>query len=160
MDSEEIPSSVSTSVADATNSTARSLIGNKALGVQRQFYYQTYAEPSGRIVYRDECAGMIDVNGVPNPAGAAYAAAVYFLEDATAIGLDVRAAGAGHVTVAKFKGPQGLVTVVWSRDSINLSQIPDLDWKKASAFDLMGNPITLTADTTITLDPIYMENKD
>jgi hypothetical protein len=157
--SAEIPAGVSTTMADAANTVTRALAGLKAMGVKRYFQYAAFAAPSGRIVHRDECCGIIDVNGVPHPAGAAYAAAVYFLEDAQPAGLEVLAAGSAHVTMAKFHAAAGPITVIWSRDAVKLGQIPGLDWLRASGFDLMGNPISLSPDTPVTLDPIYLVQK-
>ncbi len=157
LDSAEIPASVSTTIADAANTATRTLAGLKAMGIKRFIDYAAFASPSGSIDYRDECCGIIDTNGVPHAAGAAYAAAVYFLEDAQPLGLNVKPVpGAGSATIASFKGPRGPITVVWSRQPVTLGQIPGVDWRQASGFDLMGNPIDLSADTKVTLDPIYL----
>jgi hypothetical protein len=64
------------------------------------------------------------------------------------------------VTVASFTSAKGPVTVIWSRDGTTLAQVPGLNWQKASGFDIMGNPISLTADTKVTLDPIYLVGGD
>jgi hypothetical protein len=154
--SAEIPTTVSTTIADAANTVSRNLAGLKAMGVKRYFQYAVNAAPSGGIVYRDECRGIIDTNGIPHAGGAAFAASVYFLDDAQPVGLDVRSAGPAKVTVARFTGPKGPVTVLWSRDGSTLGQVPNLYWQKARGFDIMGNPISLSADTKVTLDPIYL----
>jgi hypothetical protein len=158
--SAEIPVNVSTTIADAANTVSRDLAGLKAMGVKRYFHYTATATPSGDIVNRDECRSIIDTNGVPHAAGAAFAASVYFLEDAQPIGLDIRPVGASHVTVAQFSSAKGPVTVIWSRYGVTLGQVPGLDWQKASGFDIMGNPITLSPQTKVTLDPIYLKGAD
>jgi len=157
--SAEIPASVATTIEVAANTVSRNLAGLKAMGVKRYFQYDANAAPCGGIIYRDECRNIIDTNGVPHAAGAAYAASVYFLEDTQPVGLEVKAAGTGHVTVAKFTGAKGPVTVIWSRDRTTLGEVPGLDWKKASGFDIMGNPISLSPETKVTLDPIYLVGK-
>ena len=48
-------------------------------------------------------------------AGAAYAASVYFLEDAAPDGLDVRPVGKANVTLARFHAADHHVTAIWSR---------------------------------------------
>jgi hypothetical protein len=157
--SAQIPSTVATTIADAANTVSRNLAGLKAMGVKRYFQYAVNAAPSGGLVYRDECRGIVDTNGIPHAAGAAYAASVYFLEDAQPVGLEVKDAGAAHVTTAKFNGPKGPITVVWSRVPTTLGQVPGVDWQKASGFDLMGNPMDLSVNTNVTLDPIYLVGK-
>jgi hypothetical protein len=154
--SARVPSSVSTTVADAASSVVRMNAALKAMGVHRYFYYTAMAEPFGRTVYRDECSGIIDVNGVPHAAGAAYAATVYFLEDASPIGLEVKPVGDGKVTLAKFQTSDSRITVLWTRTPLELEAIPGLDWKGASGFDMMGNPIDVSAQTKVTIDPIYL----
>jgi len=157
--SAEIPASVATTIADAANTVARNLAGLKALGVKRYFQYAVFAAPSGGIVYRDECRSIVDTNGIPHAAGAAFAASVYFLEDAQPLGLEVREAGAAHVTVAKFTGSKGPITVLWSRMPVKLAEVPGIDLHAANAFDIMGNAFAPDAATMLDLNPIYLVNK-
>ena len=156
LESAEIPVATQTTVSDAANSVSRQLAGLKAMGITHYFDYIAAAEPSGRIDYRGECTNMVDVNGIPHAGGGTYAASVYFLEDATPLGLEVRPVDRARVTLAKFRSAKGPITVIWSRDPVTLGQVRDLDWKQASGFDLMGNPITLSPDTKLTVDPIYV----
>ena len=157
--SAEIPTSAGTNIADTTNATIRMIAGLKALGVKKFFYYGTGADPWGRICFRDECSGLIDIQGTPNPAGAAYAAAVCFLESADPVGLDVKDVGRSKVSLARFRAGDKAIAVLWSRTPAELGSIPDLDWTKASGYDLFGNPVDLSEKTAVTIDPIYFIRK-
>ena len=130
------------------------------MGVKRYFYYGAGSAPSGGVDYRDDSRGMIDTNGIPQPAGAAHAAAVYFLDDAKPVGLERTPIGDDLVTFARFRTSDSTITVIWSRHPVKLGQIPESEWKGASGFEIMGNPLPLSADTDVTLDPIYLINKE
>ena len=156
--SAEIPSNVATTIADAANTVSRSLAGIKAMGVKRYFQYTIVAAPSGAIIHRDECRGIIDANGVPHAAGAAYAASVHFLEDALPVGLETTRIGNSQVVLARFRTADRTITVLWSRVPTTLGAIPAEEWKRATGFDLMGNALPLSAETTVSLDPIYIIN--
>jgi hypothetical protein len=151
-----IPTSTLISIRQAANSLARTAIALKAMGVKRHFQYGSYADPSGHIVFRDECSGVIDVNGIPQAAGAAHAAAVLFLEDVDPKGIEVKKIGEAKATIAKFSQGNKPITVVWSNREIPIGEISGLGWESVEAFDMMGNPLSLTKDTVVSLDPIYL----
>jgi hypothetical protein len=149
------PPIVTTSVADAASTLVRTAVALKAMGVTHHFMYAAYASPAGRVVYRDECSGMIDVNGIPHAALGAHAAMVAMIEEATPVKFEQIAAGSAKVSVARFRKGDTPITVLWSRQPATLAAIPDLD-AHATAYDMMGNPIPLDATTTVGLSPIYL----
>jgi hypothetical protein len=158
--SARIPTPYLTTIDDAANSTVRTAVALKAIGVRRYFTYAAYAQPSGGLVYRNECDEFIDVDGIPKPTGAAFAAAVHFLEGAEPVGgLQTRPIAGGHVAFAKFQKAGATTTVIWARGAASLGNVSGIDWKDAAGFDLMGNPITLSTETPVGLDPIYLVGK-
>jgi len=159
LNSAEIPSTVVTKVEDAANTIVRTVAGLKALGVKRYFYYAAGTEPSGCTDYRDDGRGMMDTNGIVQPAGAAHAAAVFFLDDATPVGLETKSIGNSQVVFARFQTADSKIAVIWARHPVKLGQIPESEWKDATGFEMMGNPMPLSSDTEINLDPIYLIRK-
>jgi len=156
--SANIPTGTLATIQDAATALVRTAVALKAMGVHRHFQYGSFADPAGRIVYRDECSGVIDVNGIPHPAGAAHAAAVFMLEGTQPIGLEVLEVGAARVTMATFSKGNELLTVVWSTQNVRLGAIESLDWESAAGCDIMANDLKLTTDTLISSDPIYLKN--
>lgn len=158
--SAEIPALVGTTMADAAASIARTTAALKAMGVQRHFFYVANAEASGGSVYRNECSGMIDLNGVPHPAGSAHAASVFFLEDAEPAGFDVLEFDGGRATVARFLKDGRRLNVLWTRSpGVTLGRLPETAWRDAAAgFDLMGNPLPEkpSASTPLSAEPVYL----
>jgi len=159
LDSAEIPSTVVTNIEDAANTMVRMVAALKAMGVKRYFYYAANAAPSGGADYRDDGRGMVDTNGIVQPAGAAHAAAVSFLENAEPNGLETKLVGTNKVIFARFHTVDSTITVIWARHPVKLGQIAESEWQDASGFEMMGNPLPLSSETDITLDPIYLIRK-
>ncbi len=141
--------------ADSTSVLVRTAICFKAAGVQKNFYYIAQAHPAGHIVYRPGFE-MIDANGIPLPPLAAHAAMVYLLEGAAPAGFDVVPVGTAKVSIAKFTRDEKSIEVLWSRAGVPLGTIPGISLQGKKALDIMGNPISVGADTVIGLKPIYL----
>jgi hypothetical protein len=160
LNSAEIPSFVVTTIEDAASTLARTDASLKAMGVVRYCFYGAFAAPSGGIDYRDECSGMIGTDGIPSPAGAANAVAVHFLEDARPVGLEKQDIGSSHVTFARFRTDDTAITVLWARIPLKLGQLAKAEWEGAAGYEIMGNPLKLSADTEVNIDPIYLVRKN
>lgn len=139
--------------------TVRSAVCFRALGVKKHFIYAAYANSTGRIVYRNECSFMADVNGLPLPALAAHAAAVHFLEEVEPLGLDfVPSRKYGR---ASFLRHGRKLDVLWSDREIDVDDDDVLKTLVAGrlVFDMMGNPINSKVKLRLTAAPIYVLEK-
>lgn len=143
-------------VGDYATILVRSAAAFKAIGVKRYFHYDSCAHPAGYITYR-RLTDMMDTNGIPQPSLAAHAVMVSYLEDAEPAGLQRLADK--MVTVASFKRHGKNLNVVWARPDISIGKVAQLDYKGRLAYDIMGNPITLTPDSRLTTKPIYIIDK-
>ena len=154
----QIPTTEKMSIGDAASTIVRTVVCLKAIGLQRHFFYAALAQPSGRAVYRDDCSGMIDVNGIPLPSLAAHAAMVSFLEDAPAEGFEELAVDGKKVSVAHFRKDGKKLDVLWAQaqGAVPLGAIPGVTLSGRQAFDLMANPIPVDERTVLTRKPIYL----
>jgi hypothetical protein len=143
-------------VAEAAATLTRVTVALKALGIREAYQYAAFAQPAGRIAYRDGFSDYIEINGAPRPALAAQATMARFLEDATAAGLKVVDVGTDRVTIASFVFEKWKIDVVWSRKRVPLGDIPAFSVSGCTAYDLMGNPIPLSRETLVSPDPIYL----
>ncbi|MBI4979904.1 MAG: carbohydrate binding domain-containing protein [Spirochaetes bacterium] len=151
-----IPSASTLGMKDAANTIVRSAASLKAAGVKRHFHYADYVHQSGHTVNRLECSSTFDVNGMANPAVAAHAVCVMFLEDAEGTGLDEIRAGDAKVAVAHFKKNGKNIDVVWSRIPAAFADVPQVKTAGKKMFDMMGNPVTVENTPMITLNPVYV----
>lgn len=151
-----IPSMSTLGMRDAANTIVRTVASLKAAGVKRHFHYADYVHQSGHTVNRLECASTFDVNGMANPAVAAHAASVLFLEDAVGTGLDEIPVGGAKAIIAHFKKDGKTIDVAWSRIPIAVASVPGLSFSGKKLFDMMGNPVAPESVTSLTLDPIYI----
>lgn len=151
-----IPSSSALNMLDAAHSITRTIAALKATGTARHFHYADFVHQAGHYVYRLECSGTFDVNGMANPAVAAHAACVRFLENATGKGLDELQKGKSKVVIAHLLQGQKNLEVVWSRIPIRISEVNEVTLKGRKAYDLMGNPCVVNGETLLTAAPIYL----
>lgn len=151
-----IPSMSTLGMRDAANTIVRTAVALKAAGVKRHFHYADYVHQSGHSVSRLECSSTFDVNGMANPAVAAHAVCVMLLEDAKALGLDQVSVGKANAAVAHFSKNGKAIDVAWSRVPVAVSSVPSLKIAGRKIFDMMGNPLSAEAVTSLTLDPIYV----
>ncbi|SDT92934.1 Carbohydrate binding domain-containing protein [Verrucomicrobium sp. GAS474] len=145
-------------VAEGAALLTRTTIALKALGIKEAYQYAGFAQPSGRIAYRDGFADYIEVNGAPRPALAAQAAMAHFLEEASAAGLvQVQLeAGGGKATVASFLLAGRKTDVVWAKKPVKLGEIAAVPFAGRSGYDMMGNPVALSTDLPVGPDPLYL----
>jgi hypothetical protein len=137
--------------------TTQLLVQLRAIGVKKSFHYQADAQPSGRLVYRNEWFNMIDVNGIPFATLPAHAAAVYFLEDVEPVGLtkDV-AVGNTTATVCRFTHNGKKLEVVWCASPVGLDRVIQAVGGARQAFDVMANPLPVEAATLVSFSPVYL----
>lgn len=154
-----VPATAATTVFDAAHTLVRTAVTLKAMGIARHFMYAAFATPSGRMIYRDECSGFIDVNGIPHAALGAHAAMVSLLDDAAPIGFSQVDVGPAKVSLAQFKKGNGTISAVWSRLPVKLAAIPGIDVAHVTAFDMMANPLEINAGTTAGISPVYLLGK-
>lgn len=147
-----------TTIAGYAHTLIRSAIFYKAVGATRFFHYEGFANPSGSISYRRETA-IVDVDGVPQPSVAAYAAMVHFLEGTKPLSFDVISVGESEPRLARFKKAEQEILVLWSRKTLEINELPDLDLTLWEAYDMMGNPIEDIQSIVLTLAPIYLLEK-
>ncbi len=150
------PSPGRASMTEAAARLAQTLAVLKAIGVRKHFHYADGAHQAGRIVYRSECANLIDVNGVPHATFGAHAAAVLFLEGAEGRGLEDRMVDGATLSIARFEKHADPIVVLWSDRSVPLSRVREFDPKSMRAFDMMGNQLDVNARTRIEFTPIYL----
>lgn len=141
--------------------TVQSAICFKALGVKKHFIYALFAQPSGRIIYRNECSFMADMNGLPMPCLSAHAAAVHFLENTDPKGLRFLQSGRINVGVASFVRNGKKLDTIWSSDLLDFAAVEELKPLLAGreAFDMMGNPIASDAGLRLSAAPVYLLEK-
>lgn len=142
-------------VLDAAHSLVRTAVAFKAMGLGKHFHYADFAAPSGRTVCRDECSGLIDVNGIPLPSLAAHAAMVRFLDQAQPLGLQVEKVGGTDVVLARFIRDSRPITVVWSRVPVSLRDAGAVLPTGGKLYDMMGNPLRRDQGILLSLNPIY-----
>jgi hypothetical protein len=129
----------------------------KAHGVKKNFQYAANAQPSGSLVYRNIWRNIIDVNGIPMPAMAAHAAAVYFLEGTQDVEYGQVEVGNATVSVCKFTRNGKPLELVWSSAAVNLQKvIQAVGASRPQAFDVMANPLPVAADTILGDSPVYL----
>jgi len=143
-------------MAEAAATLTRVTVALKALGIKEAYQYGAFAQPSGRIAYRDGFADYIEVNGAPRPTLAAQATMARFLENATAVGLSIVGSGVSRATVAAFVLDGRKINVLWSRKPVRLAGVTSVSLAGWSCYDMMGNPITLSGDVTVSSDPVYL----
>jgi hypothetical protein len=153
-----IASKRKTSIEGYAHTLVRSAVFFKAVGVKHFFHYEGFAAPSGNISYRRETA-IVDVDGIPQPSVAAFAAMVYFLEGTQPIDFDVLAVKDTEPRIARFERDGQAISVVWSRVPVALASLPNLDLNEWDAFDMMGNPIEDIQAIELSLAPIYLLSK-
>ncbi|MBL8993488.1 MAG: hypothetical protein JNM63_09125, partial [Spirochaetia bacterium] len=134
----------------------RTIASLKAVGCAKHFQYQAQTHQSGGRIFQDETCTMIDRNGIPMPALAAHAAAVYFLEDAQAKGVDELKVGGAKITICHFLAGKETTDVVWTRTPTAFKNLAALKWEGKKAFDMMGNPVALSGETVLAASPIYL----
>lgn len=154
-----IPPGSGLSIRDAASALVRTAVSAKASGCLRHFHYIDIAHPAGRTSYRDECVGLIDVNGVPHPALAAHAAMVFFLDEAIPKGFTEEKIGDSKVFIGHFVRDAKKIDVIWSRVPTTLGLVKALKTDDRKIFDMMGNPVNATKDTPVTITPLYFIQK-
>jgi len=154
-----VPTSSTLTMADLSGALVRTVAALKAVGCRRHFQYQALSHPAGNRVFGDETSSFFDRNGIPFPSLAAHATAVSFLEELDGAGLDQIPAGEAKLTVAHFARSGKKVDVAWSRIPVKLAAAGALNWKNAEAFDMMGNPVSLTGETVLNQAPLYLVRK-
>lgn len=141
---------------DGAHALVRIATTLKALGVKRHFHYGMMG--NGNLMWRNECAGMIDFGGFARPALAAHAAMVQELDDAEPLSMDVIAVEGAKVRLARFASPRGPLTVAWVRGDLPAGKVPGLLDGAARITDLMGNPVAAGA-ARVTLAPLYVRGR-
>ncbi|MBL8994022.1 MAG: hypothetical protein JNM63_11825 [Spirochaetia bacterium] len=154
-----IPPGSGLSIRDTASALVRTAISAKAAGCLRHFHYIDTAHPAGRTSYRDECTGLIDVNGVPHPALAAHAAMVSFLDEAVPKGFTEEKIGESRVFIGHFMKNGTPVDAVWSRVPTTLGSVKALKVEGRKVFDMMGNPLNASKDTPVAICPLYLVQK-
>ncbi len=150
-----IASTEGTGQLEAAHALVRTAVALKALKVKHHFQYAALGGPAGGLVYRSECAGLLDVDGSARPALAAHAAMVWLLDDAEPGGVETVTVGAATVHLARFTSARlGAITVAWSRQAIGASLVPGLLAGVRELRDVMGNPLAESA--ALGPAPIYV----
>ena len=133
----------------------------KALGVKKHFLYAAFTQPSGHVIWRNDCSFMADINGLPKPCLTAHAAAVYFLDGASPAGLEFKESGPHSYGIASFIRNRKKLDVVWSNAGFNADSVAEI--KKLIAdrnvFDMMGNPVEAKDGLHISASPLYLLEK-
>ncbi|MET3871881.1 carbohydrate binding domain-containing protein [Puniceicoccus vermicola] len=158
LDTMHIAQKRQTTIAGYAHTLVRSAIFFKAVGAKRFFHYEGFANPSGSISYRRETA-IVDVDGIPQPSVAAFAAMVYFLEGAEPLEFEIISLGEAEPRIAQFERGARKVSALWSRTPVGIQNLPELDLSRWDAFDLMGNPIEEIENIVLSLSPVYLVEK-
>ena len=147
-----------TTIAGYAHTLVRSAIFFKAVGAKRFFHYEGFANPSGSISYRRETS-IVDVDGIPQPSVAAFAAMVYFLEGAEPLEFEIVSVGEAEPRIARFERGDRKILALWSRTPLGIQKLPELDLSRWDVFDLMGNPIEEIENIVLSLSPVYLVEK-
>ncbi|MGE9289533.1 MAG: hypothetical protein ACQKBT_01000, partial [Puniceicoccales bacterium] len=158
LDTMRIANKRQTTIAGYAHTLVRSAIFFKAVGAKHFFHYEGFANPAGSISYRRETA-IVDVDGIPQPSVAAYAAMVYFLEGAKPLNFENLSVGEAEPRIASFERDGRPVWALWSRTPVELEELPGFDPNRWEAYDLMGNSIDDPEGIVLSLSPVYLLQK-
>jgi hypothetical protein len=151
-----LPNLGGTSMTEAAAELVKTMAVLKAIGVRKHFHYSGCGHQAGRIVYRNDCANLIDINGIPHAVFGAHAAAVLLLEGAEGKGFEERKVDNAILSVARFEREGKPILVVWSDRPVPLDRVAEFDPGTTKVFDMMGNGIDVDDATGIEPTPVYV----